>query len=99
MKSDFEKLLNNCQSRINDQNVDGGVKVIEISNGSVVKPDRSKINTTKSDIRPGIQGIIQQKMKKEGFSSTYNGSENDETSQDSKILFSLRDFQEKEKET
>jgi len=100
MKSDFEKLLNNCQSRINDQNVDGGVKVIEISNGSVVKPDRSKINTTKSDIRPGIQGIIQQKMKKEGFSSTYNGSENDETSQDSKILFSLRDFQEKKtKET
>ena len=84
MKSDFAKLLSNCQSRINEESV----KVIQISNGAIVNPPSQSLTTGKSnsDVRPEIQGIIDQKMRETGEASSKNPQDK------AQILFSLKDF-------
>ena len=81
MNSDFAKLLSNCQSRINEESV----KVIQISNGAIVNPP-SVTSGSSSDVRPEIQGIIDQKMRESGNVSSKDPQEK------AQILFSLKDF-------
>ena len=80
MKSDFEKLLNNCQSRIKNDSV----KVIQISNGAIVNTPAT--NQEKQTIRPEIQEIVKQKMN-----SNVEITQ-DKPKDKGKILFSLKDF-------
>ena len=81
MNSDFAKLLSNCQSRINEESV----KVIQISNGAIVNPP-SVTSGSSRDVRPEIQGIIDQKMRESGNVSSKDPQEK------AQILFSLKDF-------
>ena len=83
-KTEFQKLLNNCQSRVNEENV----KVIQISNGTIVNSSGGS-GAQNKDVRPEIQGIIQQKMREcRNFTV-----ESDRNAQDNgQILFSLKDF-------
>ena len=82
MNSDFAKLLSNCQSRINEESV----KVIQISNGAIVNPPSVSSGKGSSDVRPEIQGIIDQKMRERGSVSSKDPQEK------AQILFSLKDF-------
>ena len=82
MKSDFAKLLSNCQSRINEESV----KVIQISNGAIVNSPSQSSGPGTSEVRPEIQGIINQKMRE---TQTANVSGREDKAQ---ILFSLKDF-------
>ena len=93
MKSEFEKLLSNCQNRVNDE-----VKVINISNGSILeintganntKSNKSSIST--DQVRPGIKNLIKQKMKE-------TQEKEEQPKEKATILFSLKDFQEKKLE-
>ena len=80
MKSDFEQLLNNCQNRINEEKV----QVIKVSNGSIVE----SLSADDGEVRPGIKNIIQQKMRETEVRTKAS-------KESAKILFSLKDFQEK----
>ena len=80
MKSDFEQLLNNCQNRINEEKV----QVIKVSNGSIVE----SLPADDGEVRPGIKNIIQQKMRETEVRTKAS-------KESAKILFSLKDFQEK----
>ena len=83
-KTEFQKLLNNCQSRVNEENV----KVIQISNGTIVSSSGGG-GAQNKDVRPEIQGIIQQKMRECGNITV----ESERNAQDNgQILFSLKDF-------
>ena len=83
-KTEFQKLLNNCQSRVNVENV----KVIQISNGTIVSSSGGG-GAQNKDVRPEIQGIIQQKMRECGNITV----ESERNAQDNgQILFSLKDF-------
>lgn len=83
-KTEFQKLLNNCQSRVNEENV----KVIQISNGTIVNSSGGG-GAQNKDVRPEIQGIIQQKMRECGNITV----ESERNAQDNgQILFSLKDF-------
>jgi len=82
MNSDFAKLLSNCQSRINEESV----KVIQISNGAIVNPPSGTSGKGSNDVRPEIQGIIDQKMRESGNVSSKDPQEK------AQILFSLKDF-------
>ena len=84
MKSDFAKLLSNCQSRINEESV----KVIQISNGTIVNSPGRTSGQGSSEVRPEIQGIINQKMRE---TQSGNVSAKD-TQEKAQILFSLKDF-------
>ena len=84
MKSDFAKLLSNCQSRINEESV----KVIQISNGAIVNSPSQPSGQGSSEVRPEIQGIINQKMR-ETQSGNVSAKDPQEKAQ---ILFSLKDF-------
>ena len=94
MRSDFEKLLNNCQSRINEESV----KVIQISNGNIVRSHTTEPNhsSDNNSVRPEIQGIILQKMKESSKDSDADNSKDGSNKEDDKgqILFSLKDFLE-----
>ena len=89
MKSEFEKLLSNCQNRVN-----GEVKVINISNGSILEVNVGTKNTSSNQscstdqVRPGIKNLIKQKMRE-------TQDKVEQPKDKATILFSLKDFQEK----
>ena len=81
MKSDFEKLLSNCQSRVDKDKV----KVIKVSRGEVLHVNSQDGGvSSREEIRPAVKDIIHQKMR-----------ETEKAQNSAKILFSLKDFQEK----
>ena len=88
MKSEFEKLLSNCQNRVNEQ-----VKVINISNDSIleIKKTLSSNKNSTDQLRPGVKNLIEQKMRE-----TQTNVERPK--EKAKILFSLKDFQEKKEQ-
>ena len=87
MKSEFEKLLSNCQSRMKEE-----VKVINISNGSILDITKASVRSNKTstgqEVRPGIKNLIKQKMKE-------TQDKVEKPKDKATILFSLKDFQEK----
>ena len=93
MSVNFAKLLNNCSDRIE--------KIVELTPTKEIMKENSDLDN--SAVRPGIMGIIEEKMKEKASSRSVdkdihnheNKRKEGSSAGESKVLFSLKDFFER----
>ena len=109
MCADFAKLLNNCMSRIDGSNdATDGSEVLDNKSEGLSKENEEILNIDISPIRSGIKVIIEEKFKQRSpdleKDSELDGNDVEISSEvegpdKAKILFSLKDFLDRSKES